>query len=188
MKILDDFLIDRIFEKFSHKFQVATGKTCYYLAKICHILVAATISCLCIMYVQDPHNLISQKIGSILLCIAVIVQEMYWSNKYDNKDREHLDSKEKTMNSARLELRRFRLIFVGLFLIVGWFYIPAIKTLYIKDYLVWISILLQVIYLYFHSCTPLPPCTSKILSKLKVASSKIQNFLFPKPEEIPSEK
>ncbi len=173
---LDDLLLDHVFETFSKKFQILTGKNCFFLARIFHILTASLVSILGFVHIKSNILPTSEKLSTVLLCLLVAAQEVFWAHMRQKDEIMGEKEIKETANIARLSLKGLRKIMIAIQIFMGIFYINLLPFLKNKDYLVWSTVVCQTIYVYFTSCSPLPPCTSKVKewlqNKLAVLKTK----------------
>ena len=151
---IDDFLFDHIFQKFADWFQIETGKSCFFLARIlCWGLIVFETAKLVFTYTSTRVVILPIEIF-LLLSVITMYQKME-KISYRNPN---------TMNPGRIDMTNFavRLSFIIVFLYL------------LIEHLVWGSLdkslmLLfgcLIMYLYFISCTPKPPSLFKKLSPI----------------------
>ena len=157
----DLYLLDNVFQKFANKFQIATGKTCFALAKYCYF--GMSLSCILIMaYFLEKREYIGSSIF-VPICLFWI-NEAYGRHKDDKKFIERKDERS-YLNFRRLyswyRLGQWAIVSITLFP-------PSITPPYdirnISTALYGITLILAI---YFEACTPLPPCRGKVKEWIK---------------------
>jgi uncharacterized membrane protein len=161
IEAIDSFLLEKVFQKFSDFFQMATGMTCFFLAKIAIILSFASWV---IFVISDPDD------NPYLLIISLFTLYLAY-NAW--KLTAIADVAEWQMNEGRrmknpAALALFPLRFLSLLI----FPLSLIGALSLRGHDGWISdlrllyltafVMFEVIWIYFFSCTPLPPGESKV--------------------------
>ncbi|EKE27682.1 MAG: hypothetical protein ACD_3C00171G0001 [uncultured bacterium (gcode 4)] len=160
---LDDILVDWIFNPIAKRFQLLTGKNCYYLAQICFIMCAiASIMIGVYDFMFAPYTL-SEKLR--LAAVLFINSNLFLlAGNWMHEERVKFEKmRKKALCNGRLEYQFFRLGLMLLILYIN-FMIPLIKDDFGKQYFEFISLVLTgfELALYFFACTPLPSGESKI--------------------------
>jgi len=173
---IDDILLDKIFQRISNFFQRTTGLTCFFLAKIA-IVASWSAMVIWIFTLPDLHYLLR-----ILLAICSLIYLLIvWVhlNAYDEKE-DALSSRVNVMNSSVITDFPIRML--------AWFFLitTSISSEGRQPYLISsrylrICLVFVVVYLYFASCTPLPPGKSRIRKWLEslgnMFSKKAQSYV-----------
>ncbi len=172
--VLDAFLIDKVFQKIAWWFQRLTGRTNFWLARICYIVAA-----LCyILWIAVPFSSLSLLSGLIVsLTVAFYVAAMLWMVRRLEKWEEIFlknQGDQPTANMLRVLGVFIRIMGLFICLIVG------SQSILLYQMTKWLSFLLGgpfvaigVAGVYFQSCTPLPPCKSKVRECLEEFKTKL---------------
>lgn len=166
---IDDYLLS-FFTKLSHKFQKLTGKTNYFLARICliGILVSTVISCLNYWFpllAEDAYqNIPMAPVIMTPILLITVANQMY---KCDEEDKNLLlRSDIKTRPFSEVSTFGSRMFFgiLAIFDLLGFY-----KILFLDESGVLIFKLMHnfftvyvFFYLYFVIINPLPPGKSKV--------------------------
>ena len=163
MKAIDSFLLDRVFQPFAHWFQDWTGKNNFSLSRVfiyisyfCHILYVLSS-----LFLRKPSST-----GSVIIRVAfsfLALFLMLWT--IGNTEREVKGSLENALaNPRKLSLQWVRIFSV--FLDISNLYIPNNESTLrlLTGILAGINFTLSI---YFVSCTPKPPSTSKFRLMVK---------------------
>lgn len=184
MERIDNFLLDRIFEPIAHKFQIFTGRSNFYLANVffyfCAIFLVIMAICM-LVFVK----------GEMIGKISLIIVNMFSSYLFlsccayaKKKDREFENSRERTMNSDRLEHIILRYALVTCSVMMSCFIIAAMLNSKGYSVIMTLSSIFFLVFfmgiaLYFFACTPLPKSESKIrefIKSLKINFMKISEL------------
>jgi len=172
--ILDAFLIDKVFQKFAWWFQKLTSRTNFWLARVCFIIAA-----LCyILWIAVPFSSLSWLSGLIVsLTVVFYVTAMLWMVQRLEKWEEIFLKKQgnqPTVNMLRVMGVFIRIMGLFICLIVG------SQSILLYQMTEWLSFLFGLLFsaigvagVYFQSCTPLPPCKSKVREWLQAFKAKL---------------
>lgn len=165
---IDDFLIDKVFQKISNKFQILTGKTCFSLARY-FWLSLAIIYCLFFYLGYERDNPISLYIIFFVFTIWIISFCLYRVSDLlkVEKEIENFELTENTVNIRRLTHFMSRIVITIL-----WTYYLICLSIFLPeniiDTVIGFSLSISwVCSIYFEACTPLPPCKSKVKECIK---------------------
>jgi len=170
----DVFLLQKIFQKISNIFQKATGLTCFFLAKTSILITWATMT---ISFVAVPNANFFLHVFLFIGSLVYLLLAWLLISSWDEK--EELLATKRVMNPSAIG--GFPIRIMGWFVIIPIFVFAKGKALesyqvslgYLK-----ISYIFVVVYLYFASCTPLPPGKS-LIKKLVDSLSKLFGRMTP---------
>lgn len=164
---VDDFLIDQVFQKFSDKFQKATGKNCYFLAKQLHLLGGMFFS---LLSIREVFSIKFMAVVGVICC--------FYGAYYCH----HLE--KVPFNGFMNPNRPWAIKRIILLILYSTTSIIAIRHSDLILPGLSISLLCGA---YFGDCTPFPPCQSKIKELFKKAiKAVVKIFSQPKPEPVPT--
>lgn len=164
MHRIDDFLIDRIFDPFAKKFQVVTGKSCYFLAQMCFWFCSS----ICVITAIVSYLLgLFTLVESIPIVVVSFLNSLLFLKCIDCMKRLQKKLEDKPSNAiypSRLEYQFFRLgcVFLVQYNTVMLSILWNNKAGFILFSSLSVTLLGFVLALYFFACTPLPPGRSKI--------------------------
>jgi len=164
LKTADDFLMDRVIQPFSHKFQRLTGKTNFWLAKMSFAFSVATVVVWYMLLASGTKYLIgisSYAVGAV----AYLVMYYAFARGYD-KDEEEFFAKsadEALMNPRRISRaskRKIDLVWTSFVIIAA---ASSVGSKYFSSAWPWPIYFAGLTFAgYFESATPLPPCKGKV--------------------------
>src|SRR3989344_6270197 len=150
---IDSFLIDEVFQPLAHKFQRLTGKTNFWLAKWCGIMTAISgISFATALYYKYETPGLFFLGVAILYAFWMLITIIYAEIK-DQSIPDHF------LNTDRIRYVPDRMVIL-LLLLVSSIILPSL-FLKVEGLFLELSIIFGWWSIYFMSCTPLPPGTSK---------------------------
>lgn len=174
---LDGFLMDKVFQKFSHWFQKLTGKTCFWLTKTCYgssLLFLVLMGVFNFLVRQEP-SLVKFNIALDIifwLLVGIIYASMIISiiRSCDREEKDFFSAKEASVNIRRITLTLPRIsAFLVCSMVIG--FMAVIILFFARSHIfypipVCLSLLFWAIFtifaVYFRCCTPLPLCKSKV--------------------------
>lgn len=146
----------KVFQKFSNFFQKATGKTCFFLARICFILCSALFGLSFLVFASFHKDGALAALSLISICCFLSIASDI------QKKEDGLGSEEHFANEALETLSLFRISIV-FFIFIFFLLSTAFKGERTAGLRVLkISYLFMIAGLYFVSCTPLPRGKSRI--------------------------
>jgi hypothetical protein len=156
---IDVFLLDKIFQRISNFFQKKTGLTCFFLAKT-SVLVTWSTMVISIFAIPNINFLLRIFFTICSLIYLLIIWALISS--WDERE-EILAAKGNVMNPMAITGHPIRMMALSNVILVsllmrgkGW-QSYLVSSRYLK-----ICFIFVMIYLYFASCTPLPPGKSRI--------------------------
>lgn len=182
---IDNFLFDRVFQKFSLWFQSMFGQNCFWLAKItAGLMWSSLIFC-------ESIGLIFA-VNAIVLGLTMLgaICHLWFIDKYDRNFCEIQTGDQYFLNICRIDRLMFvmRLNFLANLLWIT-IILTAVFSFSKSDFFYFSFLLLTVIHIfavctfYFIACTPLPPAKGKVKAwiekfraKLILAPQKVQMF------------
>jgi hypothetical protein len=166
MSKIDNFLIDQIFEPFSHFFQKITGKDCFWLAAVffCITFVAVEIK-----NILDKDLFWAIAHAMNFFWLYLVTRDL----SPQIRSRVSRGLKNEIRNHSTLAfLRKIMIFFCLVHLLLG-----MMMPLYLT--FIWGVVIHSFTYaLYFASCTPLPPQKSSIKAFLE----GLATFFSPTPQ------
>lgn len=193
-ELIDNFQLDNIFEPIQQKFQRLTGKNCFFLARMfAGVQGALWILIAILFFVHNgveihPQSYILVGILNFLFVFMLLIQiinitlTMMFLKVIEEDPNKII--KKGLCNPLRLLLfkKRIEKIF-SLFLNTTFFLIlVGLQYIFSKFGICYTLILLfRIIEIYFISCTPLPPETSKVKQWLKNMKESLSNVFVPEP-------
>lgn len=157
---IDSFLLEKVFQNFSDFFQMATGMTCFFLAKIAIILSFVSWVIHMISDPGDnPYLLFFFSLFTLYLAynawqLTVIADVAEWQM---NEGRRMKNPAALALFPPRfLSLLIFPLSLIGALSLRGHGWASDQRLLYLN-----VFVMFGVIWIYFFSCTPLPPGEKK---------------------------
>lgn len=176
---IDVFLLEKIFQRISNFFQKVTGLTCFFLAKVSAI---GTWSAMVVSIYSIPDINLWLRIFLMICSVFYLLIVWFLIDLWDRREKE-LAEKEGVRNPAAIiwfEVRVLSWLFLVLLFIATtrqrdsqWY----ISFLYLR-----ISMAFVVLYAYFASCTPLPPCKSLIQKFIDLLLGQTPDLC---PDEMP---
>ncbi len=165
---LDDYLIDKVFEKFARWFQISFGKTNFWLAKVClwaTIIACSQIILLSLIFCDSCPAMVF----IIFICLVMISSTLSIIRKCEAEENKFFTQETTTLNRVRITQRLVRIfsvyliIFLSieavLFIVFSWNGIDFFGFLYLlMSSIAQYTIIAGV---YFYACTPLPLGKSK---------------------------
>lgn len=165
METIDSLFIDKIFQPLSHKFQIWTGKTNFFLAYIFFYFgVFSSISSVLLLLFLSPNKIIEMV---PLLIVSIVETYLFLScaNWAKERDEYFKTSNKSTMNSSRLQhiLVRMALLF-GVTLYSFLLIYSTKLAIGVKVMLTGLDFTFMILStaLYFFACTPMPKGESKV--------------------------
>ena len=168
-----DFLILDRSERSLHRFQILTGRTCFWIAKWTFIMAALSMAYFSVTIVLDvAENVVESVIlGGVLAFLNFrqtrLTIEMIVSLEED--DRQFAECPD-LKNARALSLERARKTVL--------IFIPIVFATMLMDrdppVALGLFFLLLAAFLYFISCTPLPPQASKVRLWIEAGKAKLQ--------------
>ncbi len=159
---LDDFLVDRIFNPFAKRFNVLTGKSCYFLAQMSFMLSAA------ISVAGGVYGVLSfdytPRDECLLIVLSFISSYMFIkSSDWPRNEQKRFERKGKVLCTSRIDHQMFRIGLLILIPIIA-YSIRLMPDKVGRDIFSFICLTIAGfdLALYFFACTPLPPGESKI--------------------------
>ncbi len=182
---LDDFLLEKVFQKISDNFQKATGKNCLFLARILVLISIALDFIIGFIIIAiswyDPLNLLVL----LLLTRTILANFKHLKNMQDREERETkvLSSSAEVANVKKLLFKPLRIFSLANNILFDMFFIvfDVINTTLLRSMENKLTLFMLVANLslschtasiYFSCCTPLPPCKSKIKAFLTSKTSQ----------------
>lgn len=160
-----DWLILRRVEKFTHKFQRLTGKTNFWLSKICMLSMAGVTVARDILLVE-PVQILLMDIVLAVVIITVVVPIINMTEEIAEKNVSRgLANGGKSEEAALFRISQI-LFYIGIIMISQLPLFLVIYTFFIA-------------YLYFMACDPLPPCKSS-------AAEWVKGIFAPKQSLVPA--
>lgn len=164
---MDDYLIKR-YQRLTNKFQVCTGKTNFWLAKILAEISFVMHSFLQITWFVRDKGILTKTIDAFVLIVG-LGAFLVMRKACERREAESFSEKG-VMNDAVLKHQRLRLwiIFLSSFTlaiaILG--LVVSIKILEVRGCIIFSASAVMNVSLissaYFYACTPLPPQKSKL--------------------------
>ena len=157
-ELIDNWLLDVIFQPFQNKFQRITGKNCFFLAK--QFFIASMVAYLFFAWFCSVDIFI----GTILsLSVAVIILDFIgcWII-ITIHEKEYIDNKM-TCNNLRISMIKRRLMCINSFPVLFIFFIPVAILFSTSQFITTIVVFASLYFLfnfmgsYLVACTPLPP-------------------------------
>lgn len=183
---IDDLLINGV-EAFSHKFQILTGKNCFFLAKVM-LIIAICISFIGILYVYKDEEKIAGLTIAFTTFGVIIVYSFTLIYSYKFVENECIEMLKRGLkNPARL-LSKDRISLIIPALLIIFFSIPAYYNSPAHPvFLIFMPFLVVCIVLsiYFSYCTPLPPGISKVKQWINSFKKAVSNVLVPEQVVVP---
>lgn len=182
---IDDLLINGV-EAFSHKFQILTGKNCFFLAKVMLVITIcfSFVGIFCVYKNEEKIAGLVIAFTTFGLIIALSFSLIYSYKFVENECIKMLQRGLK--NPSRLSNKdRLSLIIPASILI--FFSIPAYYNSPDHPvFLIFMPFLTAciVLSLYFSYCTPLPPGTSKVKQWINSFKEAVSNILAPEPAVV----
>ncbi len=161
---IDSWLLDGIFQPFIEWLQKLLGITNFLLARVCLVLGYLIVTYQCLEAGQSPGAMLF----SIIFCANYVVIAFY-EKKYSPKN-----SETRVLNPLKSRwrwIRKFALLFCFIILLLSLWHV-------LRPELCWSG------FLYFGSCTPLPPRTSKLKKLLRKAAALIKQASAPIPVPV----
>ena len=181
-ELIDNWLLDVIFQPFQNKFQRITGKNCFFLARQFFIVSMVTYLFFAWFCSVDIF------IGSILsLSVVVIVLDFIgcWII-ITIHEKEYINNKM-TCNNLRTSTIKRRLMCINSLSVLFIFFIPITIVFFTSQLITNIVVFASLYFLfnfigsYFVACTPLPPGSNWF----KETKRKLGDLLKPKPKLEP---
>lgn len=167
---IDEFFLDKIFQRFSDGFQKLTGKTCFFLAKVSFLLAAGffELSAINGLYQTRYANWL---ITAIIVCLGIVMLFRIiqitgrWESRYVN-------GKQPVINIRRIILQFPRVVLLSATAGMSVGYLTGCLSLKSSPFDSIMRLLICChfsifIGLYFQSCDPLPPAKSWLKKLLK---------------------
>ncbi|MBI2108662.1 MAG: hypothetical protein HYT93_00570 [Parcubacteria group bacterium] len=183
---MDAWLIENIFEKFSHWWQktVSHEQDCFWWAKISIIgMLVLTISAAITEYLfKNEYNWLFAS------GLAVVTTPFFLFRVHRDKKETYAALREGTSNSAKINQPDFLFRMFYLFYGIGisLFYVPRIFLDRFPDNVLWLSLIflwvLCLLFFYFLTCDPLPPGSEK--SRLQKWAASMKEKLAPSPAPV----
>lgn len=164
---IDHFLLDNLCQKFADRFQEMMGKSCFWLAKVCHMPFPLMVILLWARGVSvAPVSL------DLVVIFFSVLQVIAW-DRADRQSSSYL--RAGVLNPAREFFPR-GLIRIMLLVIIGGICIGSAVHRLIAGQFLWyqfpvaVVLFLWVASFYFGACTPKPPSVLRAGNKLAVAT------------------
>ena len=171
--ILDDFLMDK-FQKIAWWFQKLTGRTNFWLARICFIIAA-----LCyILWIGLPFSFLSWFNALVISLVGVLyLAAVLWLvQRLEKWEKVFLKEQgnQPAVNILRVRGVFLRIMVIFICLIVGGQSILIYRMTNVASFLFGLLFTaIGVAGVYFQSCTPLPLCKSKVKEWLEAFKTKL---------------
>jgi hypothetical protein len=186
LRIMDEYIVDRIFQKISDRFQKLTGKSCFFLSQMCWIIAACFEIHLLFIEMSNPKNNVADSFLFRGLAAFVYLLNAFFAH---DKDKNFALRSERMANFDRVMLREFRSIVTIVFVLIiipKWVLFvkagkPITSSNIIGD-LICISIMAAF---YFNACLPLPPSKSKVREWLESTKKFFAETFSPSPAAEP---
>ncbi len=181
---VDEWII-AVLERFGHKFQLLTGKTNFFLAKLALMILLLCTLTRMVIKVSESKGF-GTEAGLDFLTIVMMLTVILWY--YDSEERKAIVRLCDGMKNPMKIHPVYRTIRIMFFTLIGSLRLMTILLLGIvwvrKGHMHWdliihpwyweaseVSIFLWV---YFEACDPLPPCSGKIQQLLMKFFAKLQ--------------
>ena len=183
---IDEFLRNGV-EAFSHKFQILTGKNCFFLARM--MLVIAI--CISFVGIYCSYKDETKFVGLVIACTGygvIILFSSFLIYSFKIKEKIYMELlKRGFRNPEALDRTRIINFLSVLYLSISCpfacYNIPAHPVFLI---FMPVAMIFVIISLYFISCTPLPPATSKVKQWINSFKEVVSNVLAPEPTAVPA--
>ncbi len=203
-KTVDMFFLNP-FQKFSHWSQKTLGLTNFWWARFCLILFLALVALLYGLYchqVMHDKDKVFSAWSIVIVVLIFLIGAVFWliCNLIERNCDNNLH--RGTGNVFTSHLLGFRLIFLFFSIYSNARFIAMLISIAVMNYnyldiksilglfCIWFIfggfMSLPCAFLYFVSCSPLPPGQSKIKAKAKELKEKVSGFLSPQPDATPA--
>lgn len=153
--LMDNFLVDRIFQKFSNSFQKLTGKSCFFISGLFYYLISI------MFFILAATALVCLKgfVGVLGSVPSFFVALIFFALGYHIKKEEKIFylAAASSLNLNKVLLEPLRILLLLIF--------PLYVYGLANGKIPWPFFVFFVFFglaIYFASCIPLPPCKSKI--------------------------
>jgi hypothetical protein len=164
---IDDFLMDKVYQKISNKFQVLTGRTCFSLERYRLTGLAIIYTLLTFTSFGEVKKYTAD--GFIIFMVVILISLLLFKIYESHKEEKLFDD----ITKDTLNIKRITLFYSRVVSLINWslyLIFPILNIIEREIYDFTISLLLPIFWVssvYFECCTPLPPCKSKAKEWIK---------------------